>query len=384
MGAERIVRENGDPQRSYITTQIRLLRQGDPAQRLLAVDQLASAPPNEAGRAAAALAGAVADEDDEIRERAANALLRLNARARRVPGGPLSAPLAQAIPALVDSLDRDDPRTRSAILRLFAELGGLAPSEPAGDLARAEALEPVAAPLIAALAAPDWRVRAAACRAAAVVLNRDHGAPADLLAAASDRNPYIREAAFESLLLPWSNTQEVERAVLPVLAAGTPEDRPRAAMVLGNHWPLSDRGMRGLLAPLSDPSAPWLTRSAVVHVLATLGPRAGAALPTLRAAAFDPRADQIDFGVARAMTVIDPTAPETLAVLQLVAERGIRPGHGEEAEWAAPLLRCSGPAAQALLPWLRGQAQCDDPEARAGACRLLAELGESPAVATGH
>lgn len=378
MGTERFRRENRDMDRSWVTRQLRNLKQGEPRVRRSAVEELAALGTEDLGRVSTALIDVLGDPDPEVRRAAARGWARMAGGGD--PNGEIPAAMLGAIGPLTAATADEDPGVRAASVEALGQFGWLARRKPPGERARSSLLEASVDPLLRSLDDPEPEVRRKAATAVPLVLSPLGDAPVRLIEMAGDEDPGVRSDVYRALGSGWPNHWAIESALLPAVLRGGLESY-QAASAMSYHGPPSDEAMDAMLRLLesSKEAGPW-QREAVIGFLTQYGRGARPALPALLAIAKQEEGGSLDFGVARAMVHIDPNMPETRELLRLVAERGVRPVSDVEPEWAGFLLKQSGQAGQDLVPWIRRQTEDPDPGVRDRAFVLLERMGEIPAA----
>lgn len=280
-----------------------------------------------------ALLTALKGDDTSLRTGAAKAIGFMGARA------------PEAVPALIENLGHSDADLRNEVSDALAQIGKVAiPST------------------LAALASPDWKVRAGSARAFAAMGALAASAADPLLEkAASDPEMRVRAEALVALPKIGVPVEKVSGPLLAAVKANEPEMQ-RAALDALLLMRSTDAAVPPLVAMLKDDSlAP---RAA--HLLGRLGRSARSAVPDLMARAA--KSPAMDNPYVEAVIAIGAGAvPSVLAEAAKVPPAELKSGH-----WTLQILSAIGGAA---LPELQKALGAKSASARIAALRTLGQLG---------
>ena len=382
LGLGRFWLANLDPERAWVTNQLRAADDPDATARRTAIEGLGAASPGQIRRALPVLiAAATGDDDPEVRLAAVKALgvapWRLDGVSMYGSDPSRRPSMADAVSGvLIDALGDADARVRAAAA---VALPGLAGAEAVGPLCERIARD------------PDGTVRNNALWALATVAPPDADAPDAIFNALENADPSIRAAALAALDRAWADPDRIADELLQRIARAPRREGVELVVALSRHdVEAASRYVPILIEAIEAPprDLTWWMREPIIEALARIGPGARPALPILLEGAEEElgggAASWRRLDCAKAVVAIDPASAEAFEVLGLLVDR-LESGDGDVA-WVIPdMLNDAGLNARVYWPRLRAIA--DDPgqdeRVRRQVREALAPLGLLAASAGG-
>lgn len=359
LGIWRSWNQDGDPQRAWISHQLRALEGADPSGRRAAAEVLGTAGVAKDRRIAPALVAALADDPDAtVRSHAAFALGSVLPGGSEPRDGSTAAEVRTATGVLIAALADRDARVRSSAITTLGHLH-FGASNPIGGSA---GLDP--SPVIRALGRtahdPDPNVLSEAVRWIGWLAPEGGDAPIVLLDALDDPIEWVRIGALEAIRLRapywgWRNADEIARRIVRGLgsARGAEVSHLLSTLDLLGVDPLEE-ALPMLLRFLEDDEVLGWARPNLAHILGRYGGLARPALPGLsRLAEEEINPGRYPLPAVEAIFRIAPDSPEAQAMAEAMAKLHRDTKHEFIARDVALMLAGLGPSAQAALPILR-------------------------------
>lgn len=302
------------------------------------------------------------DKNSAVRDRAAHALGRVGpgaatalpallAAARAADGSPVYADALaqvgpQALPALLDVLQKSKPQDSKWVLRILHSFG------------------PPAVPVLSeALKSNSPEVRASAASALAEMGRGASSAATTLFVLTKDSNPAAQAAAFRALVAIHADSERLKPLLQEALASKDSDVRKAGAAGLAAMGGAATLGVDGLLDLLNDDNAAG--RLAAVQALGQLGDKAAPAVNALVARLDD---QALQSAVIDSLGHMGPVAVPAVPKLLELAKKGDR------RTTILPVLTGIGTGAKEALPMIYAAARDPQPDVRASAATALAAV----------
>jgi HEAT repeat protein len=308
------------------------------------------------------LSALLKDNNPAVRDRAAHALGRVGpgaaaalpsllAAARAADGSPVYADALaqvgpQALPALLEVLQKSKPQDSKWVLRILHSFG------------------PPAVPVLSeALKSNSPEVRVSAASALAEMGRGASSAATTLFVLTRDANPAAQAAAFRALVAIHADSERLKPLLQEALASKDADVRKAGAAGLAAMGGAATLGVDGLLDLLNDENAAG--RLAAVQALGQLGDKAAPAVNALVARLDD---QALQSAVIDSLGHMGPAAAPAVPKLLELAKKG------DQRTTILPVLTGIGTGAKDALPMIYAAARDPQPDVRASAATALAAV----------
>lgn len=315
------------------------------------------------------LSALLKENNPAVRERAAHALGRVGPgavdalpalliAARAADGAPAYADALaqvgpQALPSLLDILQKNKPEESKWVLRILHSFG------------------PPAVPVLSeALKSNSPEVRASAASALGEMGHGASAAAVPLFVLTRDSSPKVQAATFRALVAIHADSERLKPLLQEALASKDTDVRKAGAAGLAALGGAATLGVDGLLDLLNDENAAG--RLAAVQALGQLGDKAAPAVNALVARLDDPA---LQSAVVESLGHIGPAAAPAVPKLLELSKKG------DQRTTILPVLTGIGQGAKEALPMIYAAAKDPAPDVRASAATALAAVETDDAKA---
>jgi hypothetical protein len=382
-------REYGSDQQAWTSSQILALSDSDAARRRQAAENLYRVERENLSRTVAALAGALADPNWQVRRAAARSIATIIraavASSGRSPDRDLTGDIDLAvrvlIPAFRDPRDEVRIEAQQALGTLFetSRSNASAPSVPLTTTETKAALKAVSREMRDS--SPQVRAQAVwAFARVGPIAGAINDAVEDL--AENDPERSVRIAALDALRTSWPEDPLVYPLLLRRLkVVSDQEERAHIGWTLGSLAAPRLENLPALTDALSTSSLSmddWVLRRWIPAALGKLGARARSALPSLARVAEFELTDQDDpLTAVEAIIAIDPNATEAQVLVRPLADLLRDSTSAFSRQQAAFRLMKLGPSAAAALATLSETLKSRNPDGREKAAIILGRIGSA-------
>jgi HEAT repeat protein len=380
-------REYGSDHQAWTSSQILALNDSDATRRRQAAENLYRVELENRSRTVAALAGALADPDWQVRRAAARSIATVIraavASSRGSPDRDLSGDIDLAVRVLIPSFrdPRDEVRieAQQALGTLFetARFPGSAGSVPLTTTETKAALKAVRREMQDS--SPEVRAQAVWSFAR---VGPGAGVADDAVKelAESDPERKVRIAALDALRTGWTEDPLLYPLLLRRLkVVSDQEEHAHIGWALGSLAAPRFEDLPALIDVLSTDD--WVLSQSIPTALGKLGARAQSALPALARIAqaelrnlYDPLAYE-PLTAVEAIIAIDPNSTEAQALVQPLADLLRDSSSAFSRQQAAFRLMKLGPSAAAAVATLRETLKSRSPDSREDASEILGRIG---------